>query len=322
MLLKGSMPALVLLFFFLLTSCDPQRNINPIQNQSEMQRVVHQQGTTVIPKYPKKVEVFNPETLDILNALGVPVIGVPKTSRALPGFLHDYYGKHYANVGTLFEPDYEELSRIAPDLIIAGGRTNDAYTKLTEIAPTISLPIDPKHFTESLSKNTLELGHIFNKEEMAKVLLAQFENKVAMLKKRISKDAPRVLIIMVSGGKMSTYGPGSRFGFIFDELGFRAAIPAAKTSTHGNLISAELLLKADPDWLFVIDRDRAINSKELLSAKQIIDNPLTHNMPVLRNNRILYLDSTAMYIAGGLQTYSQLMDQLNAKLDFFPVSEL
>jgi len=76
----------------------------------------------------------------------------------------------------------------------------------------------------------------------------------------------------------------------------------------------KILLSANPDWLFVLDRDSAIGNNEAKSAKQILDNSLMHKTKVWNNNKIVYLDSSAMYIAGGLQTYNQLLDQINQVL--------
>lgn len=37
----------------------------------------------------------------------------------------------------------KKLSTTAPDLILSGSRARDAYAKLSEIAPAISMDIDP-----------------------------------------------------------------------------------------------------------------------------------------------------------------------------------
>lgn len=313
--IKKSITAFILLLSFTLMGCDRLGSSVSDTEKVETQPVPHEQGVTEVPLNPKKVVVFNPATLDTMDALGIEIIGLPKTSNHLPDFLEQYNDSKYSNVGTLFEPDYEKLSRLAPDLIIAGGRVSDAYEKLSEIAPTISLPIDPTHFMESLTENTMELAFIFHKESIAKTKLMQFKQKIEALRSKIVAQHPTALVVMVNGGKMSAYGAGSRFGFIFDQLGFKPALELPKTGTHGSLMNAELLLKANPDWLFVIDRDTAISNKEALSAKQVLDNPLTHTVKALQNNHVVYVDSTAMYIAGGLQTYFHFMDQLKDRLD-------
>ncbi|WP_392553519.1 siderophore ABC transporter substrate-binding protein [Orbus wheelerorum] len=312
MFVKTAATVFSLILALAITGCD---NKNSNTNDASVQKITieHEQGTTDVTVNPQKVVVFNTATLDTMDALGIKITAVPQTSVHLPEFLKKYEGKEYINAGGLFEPDYEALSNLKPDLIIAGGRANDAYDKLSEIAPTISLAVDNKDFINSLTERTLQLGQIFNKEAQAKDLIDQFKQKIAAVKDKAS-DQGTAMIIMISGGKMSAYGPGSRFGFIYDELGFKPATSFTDTGKHGNIVNAELLLSLNPDWLFVLDRDSAIGTSDAQPAKQVLDNSLMHKTKVWNNNKIVYLDSSAMYIAGGLQTYNQLLDQVNLVL--------
>lgn len=277
-------------------------------------KIEHAQGTTDIPQAPGKVIVLNPATLDNIDALQIPVAGVPKNSTHLPAFLAKYQGDAYLNAGTLFEPDYEAISNAKPDLIIAGGRAHDAYDKLSAIAPTIALDVDPKQFTQSLIQRVEQLGEIFNKQQEAKALTDSFTAKIAALREK-SAQAGNAMVIMVSGGKMSAYAPGSRFGFIFDELGFKPAATFSQAGKHGNVVTSEFIMNTDPDWLFVLDRDSAIGRAEGQSAQQVLDNALIHKTKAWQNKHIVYLDSSSLYIAGGMQSYTRLMDNISIVLN-------
>ncbi|CRG50887.1 iron ABC transporter substrate-binding protein [Yersinia pseudotuberculosis] len=301
---------------FAITGCD-QSSATP--DNAATISIEHAQGTTLVPLNPQKVVILNPSVLDNADALHIKVAGVPQTSTHLPAFLSKYSGPEYMNTGTLFEPDYEALSQAKPDLIIAGGRAQDAYNKLSAIAPTIALDVDTQHFTQSLTQRTEQLASIFGKEEEAKTLLGNFSSQVNAIKQK-SANAGSAMVLMISGGKMSAYTPGSRFGFIFDELGFTSAATFAESGRHGNVVTSELILNANPDWLFVLDRDNAIGRTEGQSAQQVLDNPLIHKTKAWQNDRIVYLDSASLYIAGGVQSYTQLMDKVSAILDK-PVSE-
>ncbi|OCG06580.1 iron ABC transporter substrate-binding protein [Gilliamella sp. wkB178] len=293
-----------------LAGCD-----NKADKQTAMKTVTieHAQGKTEVPDNPQKVVVFNPATLDIIDALNIPVTAVPQSDVHFPDFLAKYGDKAYTNVGTLFEPNYEVLSSLKPDLIVAGGRTNDVYNKLSEIAPTVALDIDPNNFLTSLTQRTEQLGTIFHKQDEAKKLIADFNQKIDQLKPKTA-NAGTALVIMINGGKMSAYGAKSRFGFVFDQLDFKPATTFQEAGRHGNAITAEFVLSVNPEWLFVLDRDNAIGNKEAQSAQQVLDNELIRKTDAWQHNHIVYLDSTSMYIAGGIQTYSRLMDQLNEVL--------
>ncbi|WP_412524057.1 siderophore ABC transporter substrate-binding protein [Brenneria populi] len=280
--------------------------------------IEHAQGTTQVPVHPQKVIVLDPAILDTMDALKIDIAGVPQTSSHLPEYLAKYRGGDYLNAGTLFEPDYEALSSARPDLIIAGGRAADAYDKLSGIAPTISLNVDAQQFMVSFSQRIEQLGAIFGKEDEAKQQLAEFKQQIAQSREK-SADAGSALVLMVSGGKMSAYGPGSRFGFIFDELGFKPAaeFPEAGAGRHGNVVTSEFLLSVNPEWLFVLDRDSAIGRTGAggQSARQVLDNPLIHKTNAWQHNHIVYLDSTSIYISAGLQSYKNLIADVNNALD-------
>ncbi|OCF94585.1 iron ABC transporter substrate-binding protein [Gilliamella sp. wkB308] len=296
----------------LVVGCDNNKN-NQEPDYSDIKKdalvIKHAQGEALFESIPKKVAVFNIATLDIIDALNIPVSAVPQSNVHLPDFLSKYSDKSYTNIGTLFEPNYEVLSSINPDLIIAGGRATDAYPKLKELAKTISLDIDSNNFLASLTERTRQLGWIFGKEKEASKLIEDFNQKIDQLKPKTS-TAGSALVIMINGGKMSAYGPKSRFGFVFDVLGFQPATSFQEAGRHGNSVTSEFILSTNPEWIFVLDRDNAIGNKEAQSAQQVLNNELIQKTAAWQHNHIVYLDSTSMYIAGGIQTYSRLMDQI------------
>lgn len=310
MKLRSALAASLLATGLLISSCQAVL----ATEQENTLRIEHAQGTTQVPLNPKKVIILNPATLDNADALGIPVAGVPKNSAHLPAFLAKYQGEGYLNAGTLFEPDYEALVNAKPDVILAGGRAHDAYDKLSEIAPTLALDVDPQNFVASLTQRIEQLAALFDKQQQAKTLLTAFNAKIADIKAK-SANTGTALVIMINGGKMAAYTPGSRFGFIYDVLGFKPAASFKQTGRHGNVVSSEFILQTNPEWLFVLDRDNAIGRKEGQSAQQVLDNPLIRKSKAWQNQHVVYLDSSSLYIAGGLQSYSRLMDTVSAALD-------
>lgn len=305
-----AMKTTLLVSMLALAGCDQTASTN---EGTKTISIEHAQGTTQVPLSPKKVIVFDPAVLDTLDAMKIEVAGVPKSGTRLPEFLAKYSGDQYLDAGTLFEPKYEALSSAGPDLIIAGGRTRDAYDKLSAIAPTISMDVDEHQFMNSFTQRVEQLGTIFGKEDEAKKQLADFKKNIAQTHEKAT-NAGSALVLMVSGGKMSAYGPKSRFGFIFDELGFKPATEFPDAGRHGNVVTSEFLLSVNPEWLFILDRDSAIGRPGGESAQQVLDNPLIHKTAAWQNNRVIYLDSASLYIAGGLQSYQELVRDVNDAL--------
>ncbi|WP_274631294.1 siderophore ABC transporter substrate-binding protein [Arvimicrobium flavum] len=280
----------------------------PLQAASaEEFRIEHTKGEIVLPERPKKVVVFDLATIDTLDALGVDIAGVPKAR--FPAYLSKYNGEDYAKVGSLFEPDLEALNALQPDLIIVGGRSSAKYDQVAALAPTIDLTVDQKDFVGSAKKNIDTLARLFGKESEAAEKLAALDATVAGTREAAAK-AGKGLIVLTTGGKMSAYGPGSRFGVLYSDYGITPAREDLKTSNHGHAASFELILETNPDWLFVIDRDAAVG-REGQSAAQYLDNELVAQTTAWKNGQVVYLDPARWYLIGaGLQAMQLNADQI------------
>lgn len=275
-------------------------------------QIKHASGTTAVPANPKKPVVFDAAALDILAALDVNVAGVP--TNLLPRHLARYSDPKIARVGTLFEPNYEAVNFAAPDLIIVAGRSQAKYADLAKIAPTIDLTVDPTNLVGSVERNTQTLAALFGKEAQAKQRLDNLHKSIEALKAKASA-AGTGLIVLTTGGKMSAYGPGSRFGVLHDAFGIKPAVASLSTSNHGQAISFEFILKINPDWLFVIDRDAAIG-REGVSGQRLLDNELVRQTKAWKNKHVVYLDGLNWYTLGsaGLTAMQENVDQLTRAL--------
>lgn len=248
----------------------------------------------VFASVPQKVLVFDLASLDTLDALGVEVAGVPGSN--VPDYLSKYHADSYLKIGSLFEPDYETVSAAKPDLIIVGGRSAAKRAKLSEIAPTIDMTVSGENFLATSIADVRELGLIFGKVAEAEALIADIDAASARVKAQADK-AGSVMMLMVNGGKLTAYGPGSRFGWLHDDLGLSPAVEDLKPTPHGEAISHEYILTADPDWLFVLDRDAAVG-RAGKSAQQVLDNPLVAASKAAKSGHIVYIDPVRWYLIG------------------------
>lgn len=255
--------------------------------------VKHAQGSTTVPKSPAKVVVFDVGVLTTLDELGVKVTGVPEI-KGLPDNLKKYGGDGFTKVGSLFEPDYEKVNGLDPDVILVAGRSSAAYKELAKIAPTVDLTVDNKNFLASFRERTETLGQIFGKEADVKKRLDAIDAAAAKVKGDAGKAEG--LIVLTTGGKISAYGAGSRFGLVHDVLGVPPADPNVKADVHGQAVSAEFIADTDPDLLYVIDRDSAIGEAGQ-AAEKVLDNTLVNGTKAAKNDKIFYLDSFAWYVA-------------------------
>ncbi|WP_075981147.1 siderophore ABC transporter substrate-binding protein [Bacillus massilinigeriensis] len=265
----------------------------------EVITVKHQLGETEVEKNPEKVVVFDFGALDTLDKLGVEVTGVPKQN--LPAYLDKYKDDKYKNAGGLMEPDFEAIKEMEPNLIIISGRQQDSYDQFAEIAPTIYLGVDTKKYLESFKSNVNIIAEIFGKKTEASKELTAIENSINSLKEHVSETESKALITLVTGGKISAYGPGSRFGIIHDVLGVKPVTEELDAAAvHGTKISVEFIVEKNPDILYVVDRDAVVSQGENgASAKEVIENDLVKKTNAYKNGQIYYLNPNYWYLSGG-----------------------
>ncbi|GGF54609.1 iron ABC transporter substrate-binding protein [Azorhizobium oxalatiphilum] len=274
--------------------------------------VKHAQGTTSVPLKPKTVIVFDLAALDTLDLLGVKAAGIPG-GVPLPAYLAKA-ATGPEKVGTLFEPDYEAVNALQPDLIIIAGRSAPKYAALSKIAPTIDLTVDGARYLASAQDNVRTLGRIFDKEKEATAALAKLDTSIAALKAKAARQG-KALLILTTGGKMSTYGAGSRFGLAFSDFGVAQADEDIKVGVHGQPTSFEYILQKNPDWLFVIDRDQAIGREgdaDGSAARKLLDNEIVGRTTAWQKKQVVYLDAGSWYlVGGGLTSLQNSVDQLD-----------
>lgn len=257
--------------------------------------VTDSQGPVTVPDHPQRVVVFDLALLDILDALGVAVQGVPVGPK--PDYLAAYDSSGYAKVGTLFEPDYEAVNALEPDLILVGNRSAAKRKDLAQIAPTLDLTFDGAALSESVIAHTRLLGDLFGRAERANTLIDSLRNQLAQVRHQ-AHGAGTALFLMSSGGRISTYGAGSRFSVLFDDFGLTPAVDSRAAGPHGQAVSYEFVLQANADWLFVLDRDAAVG-RDGAAAQALLDNALVRQSKAWQAGRVVYLDAASWYLGGG-----------------------
>ncbi|MCG7343121.1 siderophore ABC transporter substrate-binding protein [Sporosarcina sp. ACRSL] len=264
-----------------------------------------------VPKNPEKVVVFDFGTLDTMDALGIEVAGLPRAN--VPGYLSKYDDDKYVNLGSLKEPDFEAIHAMKPDVIFISTRQAELYDQFAEIAPTIYVGLDYTHYMDSFKHNAEMIGEIFGKEDEVKSELATIDEDIAAIHEKAAETGSKALVVLASEGKVSAYGPNSRFGLVHDVLGYKPVDEKIEVSTHGQNISFEYIFDKNPDVLFVIDRDAAIGNGA--SAKDSIENDLVKKTSAYKNNKIVYLNGEYWYLSGGgLLSMKEMIKEVEAGL--------
>lgn len=279
--------------------------------EEEIIAIEHPLGKAEVKKNPERVIVFDYATLDSLDKMGVEILGLPKSN--IPEYLSKFNDDKYEDVGTLFEPDFEKIYELKPDVIFISGRQTEVYEELNKIAPTVFFQVDGANYLESVENNMKILGQIFDKEKFIEEELANISSEIEKINKEVKEKGINALVVMANDGNISAFGEGSRFGLIHKEFGFAPADSNIEVSNHGQSITFEYILEKNPDYVFVIDRAAVAGGN--VTAEQIFDNDLIKETDAYKNGRIVYLTSQIWYVAsGGLQGTNIMIEDIQQAL--------
>ncbi len=277
--------------------------------QAQSITLPHAQGDTVIEGVPQTVMTSDWATFDNLTALGIPVIGVPSSNA--PEYLVDKIAPDAERIGSLQEPDIEAIAAANPDLMIVAARSRTAYPTLAAIVPTIDASIDNADIIGSLKQNLETYAGLFGVEARAAELIAALDARIAEAT-AAAEGKGTGLVIVTNAGKIGIYGPDSRVSWIYNALNVPSVFDEVDDRDHGgDAISFEYLLEANPDWIFVVDRDAGVGSEG--AARALLDNELIHQTNFWKNDHIVYLDPTAAYIS--MNGYGAVMLLLQQVID-------
>ena len=289
------------------------------QNQQTQQEQSAEQTTVQITdangekaelkRNPKRVVVFDYGVADILKNLGVDsVVGLPKNGK-MPEILSNYSDDKYTNVGSLKETDFEAVESLNPDLIIIGGRQAEDIDSFKEIAPTVNLAVDGQDYMNSFKTVVTDLGKLFDKEDEAKKAIDEIEAKIEKVNKTVKEKGLTASVVMANEGNISAFSAKSRYGLIYNGLGFAEVDKNIDDSTHGQQVSFEYFLENKADYVFVVDRGSITGKGD--SASKLFDNEVMNKTEVAKNGNIVYLNSVIWYtMTGGIESTNQMIDEI------------
>lgn len=256
-----------------------------------------------VPVDPATVVALDWGVIRTLSDLGVTVDAVPAPIGTLPDDLATYAaGNEIAQVGTVFEPDYEAIAALEPDLVIVGSRsgTPEVVAEFEKFAPVVDLTVraeDQAQIVDATRERVEQLGAIFDRQDQAVALMDDVDAGIAEVRSQVEAIPTSAMVVQVSDGTVAAYGPGSRFGLVFTVFGYEpTAAPLDSDGGHGEEISQEFFVQYNPGALFVLDRAKAIGQDQT-PALDILDGGMVGTTDAATNDRIVEIDGFSWYLA-------------------------
>ena len=269
-----------------------------------------------VPYDPQRIAILDMASLDILDALGVGdrVVGTADTSLE---YLQDYISDEIENLGTIKEADLEAVMACEPDVIFIGGRLASSYDALSEIAPVVYLSTDTElGVVESVRQNATTIASLFGLEAQVDELMADFDSRIQALAENAAGHT--AIVGLVTSGSFNVLGNDGRCSMIGREIGYENIGVDAEidTATHGNEASFEFIVEKDPDYIFVLDRDAAIQTEGAQLAQEIMENELVMGTRAYQDGHIVYLAHPAVWYTaeGGITALDLMLQDLESAL--------
>ena len=148
-------------------------------------------GTITVPVNPEKVVVLDSRAFETLESWGVKLAAAPKAvMNEASSYIAD---ESVQDIGNHREPNLEIIAAIEPELVIIGQRFAGFYEEVKALVPNavvIDLNFDVSETAENPGQNlvdgfknsTTTLGKIFDKNDEAAQLIADFEGSIEKAK--------------------------------------------------------------------------------------------------------------------------------------------
>jgi iron complex transport system substrate-binding protein len=270
--------------------------------------VEHAMGETEIPEQPERVVVLDTGELDSALSLGVKPVGAVTTdvSEEFLSYLAEA-AEGVEVVGTIAEPNLEEIAALEPDLILSNKvRHEDIYEQLSQIAPTVFAA----DLGDTWKENFLLDAEALGKEEAGE-LLSEYEQKAAELGESLGDPAETTVSpLRFVGGTIRAYQPQSFIGTVLADIGLdQVELPTGEVATFAEL-SAEELTSGDADVVLYSSYGPAADSGEAA----VVAGPLWPRLSAVQSGRAYAVEDDVFYTGIGLMAATLMVEDLAEKL--------
>ncbi|MFM0738773.1 iron-siderophore ABC transporter substrate-binding protein [Paraburkholderia xenovorans] len=212
-------------------------------------------ATAAPASVPRRIVVLSWDLTEMLLSLGVTPVGIAAPAWYRSGSVEPPLPGGVVDVGLLFQPNYDLLFELRPDLFIVTPDHASVRAQFERIAPTLTLgryTTQPRYY-ETLCGEVLTLGARLGVSAAAQSLIAATTQKIAQARASLDASAPasgyrEVYVAQaVDDRHLRVFGAGSMFDEMLLRLGIRNAGSAITANRYGFALVELERVAAAPD---------------------------------------------------------------------------
>lgn len=246
--------------------------------------------------YPERTIGGTVAVVEMLDLLGVEMIGVPESRYLLPESCKDA-----EKIGKPMNPDIEIIKSLNPDMFISVSSLQADLEKKLENSNIQSVFIENDSYDNILS-SMKRLGEIYGKEKEAQEFIDEVNSKVQeILKNTKEGEKPRVMILFGSPKSIMLATKKSFVGSLVKEIGaVNIADEIGDFEDSYVSLSMEDVLKLQPDVILRLTHANPKDSKKMFE-KEFSENQIWQKFEAVKNDNVYDLDNKYFGVSGNIR---------------------
>ncbi|WP_186672548.1 heme ABC transporter substrate-binding protein IsdE [Sporosarcina sp. BP05] len=235
---------------------------------------------------------------EIMDALEIDLVGIPSSYKELP--------KRYADaqeVGNPMSPDMEMLLSLKPTEILSVTTLKYDLQEMFD-ERDIDMTYVNLESIDAMHSEILKLGEKYDRQEQAKAIVDQFEEKVAEIDKLSEgKEQPSVLILLGIPGSYLVATEHSYIGDLVKRSGGKNVITGEKVEFLSS--NTEYLQQAKPDIILRASHGMPEQVIQMFD-EEFKSNDVWQHFEAVKNDRVYDLDELLFGTTGSLAAVEAL----------------
>lgn len=278
------------------------------------------------PEKGTRVVAGDSVTLEILDRLGVAVVGVPNDAAAVDEKYDDE--EKYTKIGIAMSPQYEDISLLNPSEFIMSNATEEAFGNIASGLRGVG--IEPMlldyNSISGLKQSVLRLGDYFGAAERSAAVVAEMETGEDEIRDAIDamERKPRVMVLFgaplgTAADSISVETDKMFGGSLVTYTGaINVTAEAYPNETRGMFKPNDwdALIDADPEYILCIAHG---TPEKVWSMYDGIWGAAPYSfMDAVRNRKVFYLPATVVNVICGFNYVSSmqyLLDIFEGKIE-------